>query len=94
MVTLATSSTKVSAVTIAYASQLDFGNIDYLRLDLSGHSQEIGATTPLRPMCDLSPALARLLRCKHAPDSIANGTLLSSSLIVLLRANLIWASRL
>lgn len=36
-----------SAATVAYASQLDFGNIDYLRLDLEGHSQNIGAITLL-----------------------------------------------
>ena len=43
--TLAAASADASATTIAYASQLDFGNIDYLRLDLEGHSQNIGAIT-------------------------------------------------
>lgn len=45
MATLAAASADASAVTIAYASRLEFGGIDYLRLDLGGHSQEIGAIT-------------------------------------------------
>jgi hypothetical protein len=45
--TLAAASADASAVTIGYASKLDFGNIDYMRLDLQGHSQSIGAVTLL-----------------------------------------------
>lgn len=43
--TLAAASANASAVTIAYASQLEFGGIDYLRLDLQGGAQNIGALT-------------------------------------------------
>jgi hypothetical protein len=45
--TIAAASANGSAATIAYASRVDFGNIDYERLDLNGHYQEIGAITLL-----------------------------------------------